>query len=84
MSILYLTEQLNNIENPTRENRKRVSNIVIENRILFKDLVFITFDIDSITSNKAAWILEWICNQHQLNWILPHLDIFQVKFDSKI
>ncbi|MDC1104050.1 adenylosuccinate lyase, partial [Polaribacter sp.] len=38
---------------------------------------------------KAAWILEWICTHHQLEWILPHLTKFSqkittLKFDSAI
>ena len=89
MSILYLTEQLNLMENPKRENRQRVANIVLEDQSLFKDLVSITFDIKNKVSIKAAWILEWICTHHHLEWILPHLDEFSrkvttLKFDSAI
>ena len=89
MSVTFLTEQLNNMENPKRENRQRVANIVLENENLFKDLVSITFDIENKVSIKAAWILEWICTHHHLNWIIPHLDAFtknisRVVFDSAI
>jgi hypothetical protein len=89
MSILYVTEQLSDMENPTKENRQRLANIVLKNPSLFKYLVRITFDVDNKISIKAACILEWICNQHQLNWILPHLDDFSakistLKFDSSI
>jgi hypothetical protein len=89
MSILYLTEQLDNMANPKRENRQRVANIVLDNQNLFKDLITITFDVDNKVSIKAAWILEWICTHHQLNWIVPHLEEFSnkintVKFDSAI
>ena len=89
MSLFYVTEQLNNMENPKRENRERVANIVLENKDFFKDLVTITFDIENKTSIKAAWVLEWICTHHHLNWIIPHLDEFTskintVKFDSAI
>tara|TARA_R110001592_G_scaffold7066_8_gene39897 strand:- start:7318 stop:7890 length:573 start_codon:yes stop_codon:yes gene_type:complete len=89
MSILFLTEQLNNMENPKRENRQRVANVVLKDQKLCKDLVAITFDVDNKVSIKAAWILEWICNHHHLNWILPHLDEFStkistLKFDSAI
>ncbi|QOD61175.1 adenylosuccinate lyase [Polaribacter haliotis] len=88
-NLLYITEQLNNIENAKRENRQRVANIVLENRNLFKELVSITFDVDNKVSIKAAWILEWICTHHKLSWILPHLDDFStkintLKFDSAI
>ena len=85
----FLTEQLNNMENPKRENRQRVADIVMENQNLFKDLVTLTFKVDDKTSIKAAWILEWICTHHHLNWIIPHLDEFSnnistLKFDSAI
>jgi hypothetical protein len=89
MSVLFLIEQLNLMENPKRENRQRVANVVLENQSLFKDLVTITFYVDDKVSIKAAWILEWICTHHHLVWILPHLDEFSekistVKFDSAI
>lgn len=37
----------------------------------------------------AAWILEWICTHHHLEWMLPHLEEFShkistLKFDSAI
>tara|TARA_R110002072_G_scaffold25174_4_gene84614 strand:+ start:3224 stop:3811 length:588 start_codon:yes stop_codon:yes gene_type:complete len=85
----FLTEQLNNMENPKRENRQRVANIVLENQNLFKDLVTLTFKVDDKTSIKAAWILEWICTHHHLKWMIPHLDEFSnnistLKFDSAI
>jgi hypothetical protein len=88
-NLLFLTEQLNNIENAKRENRQRVANIVLENQDLFKELITITFDVDNKVSIKAAWILEWICTHHHLEWILPHLEEFTskietIKFDSAI
>ena len=87
--LLYLTEQLNNMQNPKRENRQRVANIVLENQKLFSELIAITFDVENTVSIKAAWILEWICTHHHLNWMIPHLDEFTekiatVKFDSAI
>jgi hypothetical protein len=89
MSIKFLTEQLNSIENAKRDNRQKAANIVLENKKLFKDLVSITFMVDDKTSIKAAWVLEWICTHHNLNWILHHLDEFSLKiaslkFDSAI
>jgi hypothetical protein len=88
-NLLFLTEQLNNMENPKRENRQRVANIILENQNLFKELVTITFDVENKVSIKAAWVLEWMCTHHHLEWILPHLDEFTskiktVKFDSAI
>ncbi|WP_299665580.1 adenylosuccinate lyase [uncultured Polaribacter sp.] len=77
------------MENPKRENRQSVANIVLENPILFKELVAITFEVDTKVSIKAAWVLEWFCTHHHLEWMLPHLDEFSekistLKFDSAI
>lgn len=88
-NLLFLTEQLNNMENPKKENRERVANIVLENQNLFKELVSITFDVENKVSIKAAWILEWICTHHNLDLIIPHLEEFSkkissLKFDSAI
>ena len=62
---------------------------MLENKNLFKGLITITFDVEHKVSIKAAWILEWICTHHHLEWILPHLDEFStktaiLKFDSTI
>ena len=89
MSVIFLTEQLNSIENAKRENRQRVANIVLDDKSLFKDLISITFDVENETSIKAAWILEWLCTHHQLELILPHLETFtsqicNLQFDSAI
>lgn len=89
MSILFLTEQLQNMGNAKRENRQRVANIVLENQNLFIDLVSLTFKVDEKISVKAAWILEWICTHHHLDWMTPHLEDFSkkiatLKFDSAI
>ena len=89
MSINYLTQELNNIENAKRENRQRVTNIVLDNKDLMQDLVDITFDVNNKISIKAAWILEWICTHHTINLILPYLDKFtlnikKLQFDSAI
>lgn len=89
MSVKFLTDLLNNMENPKRDNRQYVADIVLENKNLFKDLVEITFIVNDKISIKAAWILEWICTHHNLEWMIPHLDEFTdniktVYFDSAI
>ena len=86
---LYLLEQLNNLETAKRENRQRIANIVLEQAFLFEELVTITFWIDKKISIKAAWVLEWICTHHNLDFILPYLKEFtskisSLKFDSAI
>ncbi|MFK8060627.1 MAG: adenylosuccinate lyase [Polaribacter sp.] len=80
---------MQNLGTAARENRQRVANIVLADQNLFKELVNITFLVDKKVSIKAAWILEWICTHHNLNWIIPHLDEFSekianIKFDSAI
>ncbi len=77
------------MENPKIENRQKVANIILQDKKLFKTLIFITFNIDDKLSIKAAWILEWICTHHHLTWILPYIDLFSekintVKYDSAI
>ena len=81
---LFLIAELNNMKNPKRENRERVANIVLENQNLFRELVAITFFVDDKISIKAAWILEWICTHHQLEWVIPHLDEFSSKINTVI
>ena len=83
MSIPYLTDQLNNMGNPKRENRQRVANIVLEDPNLFQDLVAITFEVENKVSIKAAWILEWICTHHTLDLITAYLDEFSIKISNK-
>lgn len=85
----FLKEQLNSIENAKKENRQRCANIVLSDKNLFNYLIEITFDVDNEVSIKAAWVLEWICTHHQLNWMIPHLDFFStniatLKYDSAI
>ncbi|MDG2074619.1 MAG: adenylosuccinate lyase [Polaribacter sp.] len=87
MSKDFLISTLQSMENPKRENRDKVANIVRNNKDLFKHLVSVTFMVDDKISIKAAWILEWICTHDNLNCMLPHLDEFtknisRVHFDS--
>ncbi len=88
MGINLLRQELNKI-NALRENRKRVTNIVLDDLNLFPDLVALTFTVDDKISVKAAWILEWICTHHSLDLLIPHLDFFtknihKLTFDGSI
>ena len=60
------------MENPKRDNRQKVANIVLENNYLFQHLVTLTFNVNDKISIKAAWVLEWICTHYYLEWILPY------------
>jgi len=89
LEFLSLVTELNNMENPKRVHRQRVAKFVLKDPNLYKHLIAITFDVDNKVSIKAAWILEWICTHHQLEWMLPHLTTFSqkitmLKFDSAI
>lgn len=89
LEFLSLITELNNMGNPKRVNRQRVANFVVNDPNLFKHLIAITFDVKSRVSIKAAWILEWVCTHHHLEWMLPHLEEFSLKistlkFDSAI
>lgn len=89
MNKAFLIEQLENIENAKRVNRERVANIVYEQPELITYLVDIVFQVDDKISIKAAWILEWVCIQKDLNYIIPYLDKFtqnigSLSFDSAI
>lgn len=84
----FLILQLSNIENAKRVNRLKVSNLVLENKELFYNLLELVFEVENKLSIKAAWILEFVCS-NELNWLAPHLDYFTknmnlVNFDSAI
>ncbi|WBX74495.1 adenylosuccinate lyase [Tenacibaculum pacificus] len=89
MSIDFLISVLHDMKSPTKLNRNNASNIVLAHPKLIKNLVDLTFDVDNKLSIKAAWVLEWICTQHNIDFILPYIDIFTEKistvhFDSAI
>tara|TARA_R110002072_G_scaffold218556_1_gene376333 strand:+ start:712 stop:1299 length:588 start_codon:yes stop_codon:yes gene_type:complete len=81
-NLQFVTNQLYNLGNAGKENRQRVANIVLENQLLMKDLVTITFKVDDKISIKAAWILEWICTHHHLDWMIPYLEEFSSKINT--
>ena len=88
MSNSLVIKELNAIENAKRTNRLRVAKLVLAKPELFIDLLEITFDVTSKTSIKAAWILEFVCDE-KLDWLAPYLDYFteniaNVKFDSAV
>ncbi len=76
MSIDFLISLLNSIENPKRVNRNKVANIVLEKPKMIKFLVDLTCETEHKVSIKAAWILEWICTHHGIDYLLPYIDTF--------
>lgn len=88
MTKSFLIQQLENLGPALRSNRLRLTNLVLENTELIPFLVEITFEVNSKTSIKAAWILELCCEQN-VDLLIPYLDFFTqnigtVKFDSAV
>ena len=71
----FLLQQLNNLGPALRENRLKVSNLVLENPELLPFLLEIVFEVDNKLSVKAAWVLEYVV-AHKLDLMAPHLDEF--------
>ena len=87
MSIDFIISVLNDMKNPTRINRNNAANIVLAQPNLIKHLIDLTFDVNNKLSIKAAWVLEWICTHHGIEYIHPYITTFvdnisKVHFDS--
>lgn len=75
MTKTYLITQLENIANAKRENRMRVTNLVLENPELLPFLLEIVFNSQDKTAIKAAWILELVCLEN-ISLLVPHFNFF--------
>ncbi len=89
MSIDFLISVLNDMKNPARVNRNKAANIVLAQPNLIKYLIDIAFDVNNKISIKAAWVLEWICTHHGIEYIHPYITSFTtnistVRFDSAV
>lgn len=58
-----------------RENRLKVAQDVLENKLFFEELVAVSFSPSDKNHHKACWILEFV-SYEELNWLQPHLDFF--------
>jgi len=58
-----------------RENRIRVSNLVLDSVNCIEHLVAIAFEVEEKVSIKAAWVLEFIVKK-KVSFIFPFLDTF--------
>ncbi|MEO8535821.1 MAG: hypothetical protein ABI441_18840 [Flavobacterium sp.] len=58
-----------------RENRLKVAQDVLENKLFFDELVSVCFSPADKNNHKACWILEFV-SYEELNWLQPHLDFF--------
>src|SRR5690606_16539522 len=59
----------------SRDNRLKYANMVVANPDVLPKLLDILFMVDDKVSCRAAWVLEFMCNEH-LELLLPHLDYF--------
>ena len=87
MTTEALYNELNYV-NHSREKRLFYANLVIAQPELIPQLLDILFKVNDKVSPKAAWVLEFFCNDH-LDQFLPHLDDFlpklsTVKLDSAL
>ena len=64
-----------NYVNHSRENRLYYANLLLEDRTLIPAALDILFKIDDPVSCKAAWILEFMCDEN-LEALIPYLDTF--------
>ncbi len=62
----------------SRENRLKYANLIVANPELLPKLLEILFLVDDNVSCRAAWVLEFMCNEH-LELLLPYLDDFTAK-----
>lgn len=74
--------------NHSREKRKEMAQLVINNPHLIAPLFEIAFDDNSPISSKACWVLEFTAKEN-LPYIFPYLDQFTstisvVKLDSSV
>ena len=77
-----------NYVNHSREKRQYYANLVINNPDLLPELLEILFMVNDKISCRAAWVLEFMCNE-KLEAIIPHLDVFtlnmhKVHLDSAV
>ncbi|NQX84344.1 MAG: adenylosuccinate lyase [Flavobacteriaceae bacterium] len=59
--------------NHSKENRKKHTQMVIDNPKLLPNILDIVFDVDHKISVRAAWLLEFTARE-DLNLISPYLD----------
>ena len=87
MTTAQLYQELNYV-NHSREKRLHYANLVIGNTDLIPKLLEILFIVDDKISPRAAWVFEFMCNEH-LEEAIPYLDYFtenmhKVHLDSAV
>jgi len=87
LTTAQLYEKLNDVDS-SRKKRIEHAHFVINDPELIEKLMEVLFMVDDKMSCKAAWVLEFACNE-DLEVLLPYLDIFtenihKVQLDSAV
>ncbi len=64
-----------NYVNHSREKRKEMASLILNNTDLIQPLLEIAFKVHNPISCKACWVLEFTAKE-QLSYIFPYLDYF--------
>ncbi len=70
-----------NYVNHSREKRAYYSQLVINQPELLPHIIHILFQVDDPISNRAGWLLEFVCKT-KISMLLPYLDIFTRKLNT--
>lgn len=64
-----------NKDNPFRESKLHISDIVIQDLSYLKSLIDIVFEVEDKVSLKAAWVLEFVIKS-DVKLMMPFLEVF--------
>lgn len=82
-----LYKELNYV-NHSRENRMKYAQMLVNDPSLIPQILDILFSVNDKISCRAAWVLEFMCNEN-LEALIPYLDVFtanmsKVHLDSAV
>lgn len=80
MTYQELYEQLDYIDH-SKEKRAYYAQLVIRTPALMPHVLAILFKVDDPISNRAGWLLEFVCKTDS-SMILPYLDLFTEKMGT--
>ncbi|MFC4636521.1 adenylosuccinate lyase [Dokdonia ponticola] len=80
MTYQELYEQLDYV-NHSREKRAYYSQLVIRTPELMPHVLAILFKVDDPISNRAGWLLEFVCKT-DIRMLFPYLDLFTEKMGT--
>lgn len=80
MTYQELYEQLDYIDH-SKEKRAYYAQLVIRTPTLMPHVLAILFKVDDPISNRAGWLLEFVCKTDS-SMILPYLDLFTEKMGT--